>query len=205
MVLDIGANEGQFARELRDWGYDGRIVSFEPIPGVAATLRQRAAGDPGWEVRECALGREAGTAVLHVSALSVFSSLRETLPSVEAFDARARTVGTVEVEVVRLDDVFGDLVRPGEQAFLKVDTQGSEPDVLDGAAGVLDRIVGVQLELGVRALYQGERLAPDLIRQMAALGYRLAQVHPVVFDPDDAFASLLQFDAVFARSPASDA
>ncbi len=202
VVLDVGANEGQFARELRDWGYDGRIVSFEPIPDVAATLRQRAAGDPAWEVRECALGREAGAATLHVSDLSVFSSLRETLPSVEAFDARARTVGTVEVEVQRLSDLFGDVVGPGEQAFLKVDTQGSEPDVLDGAAGVLDRIVGVQLELSVRALYEGERLAPDLIGRMAALGYRLAQLRPVVFDPDDDFTSLLQFDAVFARPPA---
>ena len=101
--------------------------------------------------------------------------------------------------MLRLDEAFGDLVGPGEAAFLKIDTQGSEPDVLDGAAGVLDRIVGVQLELGVRALYEGEHLAPDLIGRMATLGYRLAQVHPVVFDPDDAFTSLLQFDAVFAR------
>ena len=92
VVLDVGANEGQFARELRDWGYRGRIVSFEPIPAVAATLREQAAHDPAWEVRECALGREAGTATLHVSALSVFSSLRGVLPSAETFD-RARADG----------------------------------------------------------------------------------------------------------------
>ncbi|WP_420455198.1 FkbM family methyltransferase [Rubrivirga sp.] len=201
VVLDVGANEGQFAQDLRAWGYSGRIVSFEPIPAVAAGLRDRAAGDPAWEVRECALGREAGTATLHVSDLSVFSSLREALPSAETFDARARTVSTVEVEVVRLDDVFDDVVRPGEAAFLKVDTQGNEADVLDGAAGVLDRVVGVQLELGVRALYEGEQLAPALIERMAGLGYRIGQLHPVVFDPNDGFTSLLQFDAVFVRPP----
>ncbi len=201
VVFDVGANEGQFATGLRAWGYTGRIVSFEPIPAVAAGLREQASRDPQWDVRQCALGAEAGTAALHVSDLSVFSSLREVLPSAEAFDARARTVSTVEVEVARLDDVFDEFVRPGETAFLKVDTQGNEADVLDGAAGVLDWVVGVQLELGVRALYDGEQLAPALIERMAGLGYRIGQLLPVVFDPDDAFTSLLQFDAVFVRPP----
>ncbi len=202
-VLDVGANEGQFAQELRFWGYTGRIISFEPIPALVAGLRERAAADPAREIRECAIGAKAGTATLHVSDLSVFSSLREVLPSAEAFDVRARTVSTIDVEVASLEDIFSDVIGTGETAFLKVDTQGNEADVLNGAAGIRDRVVGVQLEVGVRALYEAEKLAPTLIGRMAELGYRIGQVHPVVFDPEDGNASLLQADIVFIRSPAA--
>ncbi len=201
VVFDVGANEGQFATELRAWGYGGRIVSFEPIPEVAARLRALAASDPTWDVREMALARTTGTSTLHISDLSVFSSLREVLPEGRAFDGRARTVQTVEVAVARLDDVFAQAVRAGERAFVKIDTQGNEADVLDGAAAALERVEGVQLELGVRALYEGEQLASALIARMDALGFRIGQIHPIIFDPDDGFQSLLQFDAVFVRAP----
>ena len=203
VVLDVGANEGQFASELRAWGYRGRIVSFEPIPAVAAALRARASTDPAWEVREEALGAAEGTATLHVSALSAFSSLRTPLPSVLTLDDRSTPVETVEVTVRRLDDVFDDLVDVGDRAFLKLDTQGNEADVLDGTPEALARVEGVQLELGVRRLYEGEQLAPALIARMEGAGFRLGQVHPVLFDPADGRASLLQFDAVFVRPPAS--
>ena len=201
VVLDVGANQGQFALGLRAWGWGGRVVSFEPLPAALDVLRARAASDPGWDVAPVALGDAAGTAALHVSELDVFSSLRRPLPAAEAFDRRARTVRTVDVDVRRLDDVFDDWVQPSKRAFLKIDTQGHEGAVLDGAVGVLDRVEGVQLELGVSALYDGEHLAPAMISRMADAGFRIAQVLPVVYDPADGFASLMQLDAVFVRPP----
>lgn len=201
VVLDVGANEGQYAAYLRGWGYSGRIVSFEPIPAVYGVLRQAAAVDPLQTAVPHALGARDETATLHVSELSVFSSLREPLPSATAFDRRAQTVQTIEVPVRRLDDVFDTYVGADERAFLKVDAQGHEEDVLEGAQGVLDRVLGVQLELTTAALYEGETLAPAMIERMHSLGFRLAQMHPVVFDPADGNASLLQFDAVFVRPP----
>ena len=202
IVLDVGGNVGQFGRELRAWGYAGHIVSFEPIPEAAAALRSVSAGDARWEVAEYALGAEAGTATFHVSERTVFSSLRAPLERAHVFDATARTVRDIQVEVRRLDAVFDQYVEPDARAFLKVDTQGSETDVLDGASGVWERIEGVQLELGVEPMYEGETLAPALISRLADAGFRLAQVHPVIFDPSDGMASALQFDAVFARSVA---
>ena len=199
VVLDVGANEGQFGRGLREWGWRGRVVSFEPLPAAFGPLAARAAADGRWDAVPLALGDAPGTATLHVSELAVFSSLRRPLQAARDFDGRARTVGAVDVPVERLDAVFDAHVGPGERAFLKVDTQGHEWAVLDGAAGVLDRVEGVQLELGPSALYDGERPAPEVIARMAGAGFRVAQVHPVVFDPADGSASLLQFDAVFAR------
>ena len=202
VVLDVGANRGQYAAYLRGWGYAGRIVSFEPLPAAYAALNRAADADPKRTALPYALGARDETATLHVSEASVFSSLREPLAAAVAFDREARTVQTVEVPVRRLDAVFDDHVRAGERAFLKVDTQGHEPAVLEGAAGALGRVEGVQLELGTVPLYEGEALAPEMISAMHDLGFRLAQVEPVVYDPADGGASLLQFDGVFVRPPA---
>lgn len=86
--------------------------------------------------------------------------------------------------------------------FLKVDTQGHERDVLAGAQGILDEVMAVQLELTSTTLYEGEALAPELIGLMDDCGFQIAQLHPVVFDPSDGLASLLQFAGIFARPPA---
>src|SRR5476649_785985 len=50
LVLDIGANEGQFGQQLRRCGYGGRIVSFEPVEDVHATLSAAASGDRLWQI-----------------------------------------------------------------------------------------------------------------------------------------------------------
>lgn len=199
VVLDVGANTGQFATGLRQWGYRGRIVSFEPLPAAYATLAAAATTDPRWTAEPFALGAEETSADLNVSDHSVFSSIRTPLAAVQAFDARAATVAVESVPVRRLDAVFDTHVRPGERVFLKIDTQGYESAVLDGAEGVLDRVDGIQLELSTRALYQDEALADAMVARMAALGFVLGQIAPIVFDPAEGGTVLVQFDAVFVR------
>ncbi len=199
VVLDVGANTGQFATGLRQWGYRGRIVSFEPLPAAYATLAAHAVADAKWTAEPYALGATDTQADLNVSDLSVFSSIRTPLDAVRAFDSRSATVAVESVPVRRLDAVFDTHVRPGERVFLKIDTQGYESAVLDGAEGVLDRVDGIQLELSTRALYQDEALADTMVARMAALGFVFGQIAPVVFDPAEGGTVLIQFDAVFIR------
>lgn len=199
VVLDVGANTGQFGTMLRQWGYTGRIISFEPLSAAYAELSRAATADPQWAAEPYALGASDTSADLNVSDHSVFSSFRAPLDAVREQDARSATVAVEAVPVRRLDAVFGEHVRAGERAFLKIDTQGYEPDVLDGAAGVLDRIEGVQLELSTRQLYQDEVLADVMIARMAASGFVIGQIAPVVYGPTDGRTTLLQFDAVFVR------
>jgi FkbM family methyltransferase len=61
LILDVGANDGQFAREMRELGYNGRIASFEPMASCIATLQKLAEADPLWSVHPFGLGREAGS------------------------------------------------------------------------------------------------------------------------------------------------
>jgi hypothetical protein len=76
LVFDIGANAGQFAQSLRELGYRGRIVSFEPQSEAREQLERAASVDPLWEVApKAAIGAEDGEIELNLAANSISSSL----------------------------------------------------------------------------------------------------------------------------------
>jgi len=106
-VLDVGANTGQFASQLRALGYRGRIVSFEPISDVYEELARNAARDDAREARRLALGASAGQAAINVSRDSRFSSLKPLSNKGAAFDPYAAVTRTETIDMVRLDDIYG--------------------------------------------------------------------------------------------------
>lgn len=149
VVLDVGANVGGFAATIRRLGYVGPIISFEPSPGVAAALEQRAADDPLWKVLRLALGDRDEVRELRLADDPLHNSFLDYLRDV-------RVHGTEPVEVARLDKIMDDAAMHARAAVLKIDTQGWDMRVLAGAEGVLDRIVVVQVELAFQPLYEGE-------------------------------------------------
>jgi FkbM family methyltransferase len=199
VVLDVGANAGLYGRELRLCGYRGRIVSFEPLSTAYAALAAEAARDGGWEAVNLALGAAPGEAELHVAANSWSSSLRPMLHTHLAAAPDSRYVGRETVRVETLDSVFDRHVRPGERAWLKVDTQGHERDVLAGAAAVLPRIETVELEMSPVGLYAGEALFTEMFDWMVAHGFACVHLQPGLYDPAD--ERLLSLDGIFRRVP----
>ncbi len=198
LVLDIGANKGQYASYLRRAGYDGRIVSFEPLADAHATLVDAAADDPGWTIAErVALGAAPGQATLHVSAESDMSSLKPITDAALEFTPSSRMVGAETVPVERLDARFDEYCNADEHIFVKIDTQGSELPILDGATDVIDRIAGWQLELSLVEIYQGEAGWRAVTDQMAMLGFAPHLIVPGYFSRHA--GRMLQFDAVFFR------
>jgi len=71
LVIDVGANIGQYASGLRKRGYLGRIWSFEPIDTAFKQLQSAAKGDDRWMVTQTAVGAVRGEAILNVPELSV--------------------------------------------------------------------------------------------------------------------------------------
>jgi len=179
-VIDAGANVGQYAQELRACGYRGRIVSFEPQPSAYAELAAAARGDPAWSVHALALGREEGVATLYDCGRSLLASLHRPVALLHERVRAARPAEERRVPVARLDRLFEQLVEglPAPRVFLKMDTQGSDLDVFAGAAGGLDRIVGLQSELSVLPLYEG---MPDYMTALTA--YRAAGFEVTGFFP----------------------
>jgi FkbM family methyltransferase len=200
VVLDVGANVGQYASRLRAAGWAGRIVSFEPLAAAHATLCAAAAADPAWQVAPLlALGPSEGTVTLNVSPESDMSSLLPLRPDMAQFLSSARFTGAERVPQARLDAIWAQHVAPLDRAFLKLDTQGYDGAVLDGALGVLDAIAGVQVELALVGVYEGEPLYLDMIARLASLGFE-----PVLFIPgyfNRRSARLLTMDGVFVRLP----
>lgn len=198
VVLDVGANEGQFARELFWAGYAGRLVSFEPQPEVHARLKEAARGDSRWRVAPpIALGAEAGTLPLAVFNRSDMSSF---LPATDlagrAIPSLAQTA-RIEVPVATLDRLFEDYVKPGERVLLKLDTQGFEHEILEGAKAVLDRITAVFLELSANPLYAGQPRYLDLLNELEGRGFRLWHLSPGYFCKRT--HRLLDFDALLVN------
>lgn len=200
MVIDVGANKGQFASNLRACGFKGDIVSFEPLPDAYKTLTELSSTDPHWRVySRCAVGAVPGTATMNVAGNSVSSSL---LPITEAHTSAATTsryVDAVEVPVVRLDDVASDLELQNKRCLLKIDTQGFEWEVLDGAAETLARCQGVICELSLVQLYKGQRLWLEIIERFSLTGFVLWSLQTGFID--QATGRSLQVDGVFVREP----
>jgi len=197
LVMDVGANGGGYAGELRTFGYRGRILSFEPLTEPFERLRIRSSRDPYWDIQQIAIGSEAGRRHLNVAANRGASS--SFLPMLDLHAREAPTAGYVAVEdvaVERLDVSSAHSVQRARSPFLKVDVQGYEAEVLQGAAGILDRLVGMQLELSLTPLYQDAPHYRQLLSAVSDLGFDLVGLEPGFTATD---GRLLQADGLFAR------
>jgi FkbM family methyltransferase len=199
VLLDVGANEGQFAQGVRDAGYRGRIISFEPLPEAFLRLKEASQADPQWVVHSrCALGSVCGQVKINIAGNSVSSSIMPMLESHSSAAPRSKYVGTADTEVITLDSVFENYCRPNDRVFLKIDTQGFESEVLRGCSSTLKYIQGVQLELSVVPLYGGQELYPYFFELFRGHGFELWSIIPGFSDIRS--GQTLQFDAVFMRT-----
>ena len=200
LVVDVGANEGQYGDHLRRHGYAGRIVSFEPGAKAHDALANRAQPDPRWDIApRMALGAAPGRAQLKTSNRSDMDSLlTATNATLEAFP-KLRLTGEETVEIARLDAVMDDLVAPNakEKLFLKIDTQGYEEHVLTGAEKVIERISGLQVEMSFLPLYEGEADYLAVLNKIHAFGFSPHILMGGFFSRS--LARQLQVDGVFFR------
>jgi FkbM family methyltransferase len=150
LVIDVGANEGQFLTTAAALFPKARKVAFEPNPAMVARLRERF---PGLEVHDCACGAAQGRLRLNVTKFAPSASLlastqrnRELFPGTEVQEQ-------IEVAVEPLDD-FPNL-KTGK-GLLKLDVQGAELEVLKGATETLRFMEVVVCEVGLEALYDGQ-------------------------------------------------
>lgn len=199
VVFDIGSNTGQYAAGLRKAGYQGRMISFEPLSQPFATLERRASKDPLWDCRRHALGDADGTVSVNIAGNAAQSS--SVLPMLKSHQDAfppANYVGAEDVAVYRLDSVASEILRPTDVTFLKIDVQGFEKQVLAGSETTLaNSCVGMQLELSFLPLYEGSMLIPEALEWAYSMGFTLTGLLPCFIDPRD--GRMLQADGVFLR------
>ena len=198
LVVDVGANVGQTGLGLRQAGYTGRILSFEPVPAAHAALCAAAAGDDAWTVAErMAIGDRDGEIEINVadstdmsSALDASDELLRTLP-------KTRSANRIVAPLHRLDSILPELAGGARNLFLKVDTQGFERNVLNGAPDTLRRIRGLQMELSLFPLYRGEETYLPFLNDLHAMGMEPLMIVETNFSRT--LKRQLQIDVVFGR------
>jgi FkbM family methyltransferase len=197
-VIDVGANTGQYAKNLRDAGYHGRIVSFEPLLEAHAQLCRAARNDPMWTVAErMAIGDSDGHAEIQVGRNSVFSSFLLPLDALRDADPDCGFVEKQFVPIARLDTVANRFIDRSRPFFVKVDVQGFESKVLDGALGLLNHDVGLQLELPLIDVYGGATLFQPFLERMRNLDFDLWSLIPGFADLKT--GRLFEVDGVFFK------
>lgn len=198
VVLDVGANEGQFARELFWAGFEGRLVSFEPQLQAHAKLVAAARSDRRWQVAPpLALGARSGSARLSVFNRTDMSSFLPATSLASRAIPDLQQTATIEAAVARLDDFFDEYVGKTERALLKVDTQGYEQEILKGAERCLNRLAAVLLELAANPLYVGQPRYLEVLNELESSGFRLWHLSPGYFCKRT--HRLLDFDALLVN------
>ena len=199
LIFDIGANQGQFATEVRRGGYAGKIVSFEPLSDAYSKLLQASTGDSAWEAYpRCALGDHNGEIEINIAGNSLSSSILPMLDAHRTAAPESIYQGKEVVAVKTLDTVAAPYLTSARAPFLKIDTQGYESKVLDGAEVTLPLVKGVLVELSLVPLYEGQPLWLEMIERLEVAGFVLWAFDPVFSDPRD--GRTLQIDGVFYRA-----
>ena len=198
-VFDIGAHVGEYGRFLREIGYRGHIISFEPIPGNFAVLEKHCERDPKWRGLCLALGSRDGTMRINVTHATEFSSfLAPSRLSHEEFAHHSDVERVEEVEVRRLDGIFTECLHqiPDPRVYLKMDTQGYDLEVLEGAGARLSDVLALQSELSLRPMYLNMTGGFEALSRLNAMGFEATGLFPVSRSRD---LRIIELDCVMRR------
>jgi FkbM family methyltransferase len=198
VIIDVGANIGQYGAELRNIGYEGKIISFEPTSEAFQKLQKTASKDTLWDVHNLSLGERDGESIINVSKNSVSSSILKDLPQLTESAPEATFIKKETIQIKKLDSIFNDLEIFGKNIYLKIDTQGYEKMVLDGAIKSLKSITGVQIEMALIPSYEGSLTFEAMITNMKNLGFKLTTIESGHYNKKT--GKLLEVDGVFFKN-----
>ena len=200
VVVDIGANRGQFALAARRWAPKALVVSFEPLSGPAEIFRRVFSSDDQVILHQSAIGPVSAVQTMHVSARDDSSSLLPISSIQTAIFPGTGEVGIVEVRMAPLDEFMtaDDLSAP---AMLKLDVQGFEYDALRGCESLLHRFDRVYCECSCVELYSGQKLAQEVSDWLSVRGFKLEEVFNRAYDVHGQF---VQADFLFCRKDGRD-
>jgi FkbM family methyltransferase len=179
IVFDVGANAGQFASEMFNAGFTGRIISFEPLSSAHESLQEAARVNPKWEIApRCALGAKGGSAVINIAGNSYSSSLRPMLAGHLVAAPESAYIGTETTPVKTLASVIAQRFPEIRRFALKIDTQGFENEVLDGLGMHIEHCSALLLEMPLDSLYGGATDLPTLFSRLIRCGFRCVGLSP---------------------------
>jgi len=197
LIFDIGANIGQYAQEVRKSGFAGKIISFEPVRSAYTELYKKSAKDSLWEAINIGIGNFDGQARINIAKESHSSSLLNILPASLSNCPSASIIGTEDITVNKIDSIIKNYWQLSNKLYIKIDTQGYEYNVIEGASFSLNKIFGLEVELSFITLYEGEILFNEMLQLLMDKGFKLMSINPGLCNYST--GQLLQADCIFYR------
>lgn len=200
-VIDVGANKGQYGEQLRAIGYKGYIVSFEPVKAVYDELKNKCANDNKWYCHNLALGDKCEEKTINVYESTVFSSFYEASKySKNIWHSLENSIAEV-VKVVRLDDVYSELVGSigCTNCMLKLDTQGHDINVFEGSHDAIKYVSALQSELSLIQVYDGMLPVYDVLQRFHDNNFYISGMYPI--NRDESLA-VIEYDCVLVKREA---
>ena len=196
-ILDIGANEGQFADKMHAVFPAATIYSFEPIPETFAVLTKNFENVPQIKPVNIAIGDAAGEISFNKNESTASSSfLKMTNQHTDNFYFAIKTE-PISVKVDTLENAMKemDLVLP---LLIKIDVQGFEDKVIKGGTEVIKKADLVFCEVSFVELYNGQSLFEKTFQTFKDLGFKYIGSIDQLRSPET--NHILQADAIFIKS-----
>ncbi len=197
-IFDVGANSGQYGLFLREIGYKGHIISFEPVSAVFDLLKKNCGHDDKWTCRNYALGDKNEKKILNVYKSTVFSSFLTVNEHYRKIWRSLENVTPETVDVYRLEDVWDELTRDlgCKNYMLKLDAQGFDKFVFDGARDRLKSISVLQSELALIPVYDGMMQAYTVLNEYHKFDFLISGMYPQNCDKS---LAVIEFDCVLVK------
>jgi len=197
VIIDIGANIGQYGAEMRNLGFKGQIISFEPMKKAFDKLEKISSTDPKWKVFNYSLGERDGKTSINIAKNSVSSSLLNPLPQLTLSAPAAKSIAVEIIGIQKLDTVFDTLNLKHKNIYMKIDTQGYEEMVLLGATDSLKYVKGIQIEMAFIPSYDGAITFDAMKSKLNGLGFELLALENGFYDK--ASGKQLEVDGIFYK------
>ena len=173
-VIDVGANVGQFGLDIRRYGFQGQIVSYEPVNETFELLTQTIRRHQPWKAIQLGLGADESERLINISGNDGLSSslLEMGFLHLENFPKSA-TVSQQKISISTIDNQLESLGILPQDIMLKLDVQGLEAEVLKGASKSLSKIPLCYLEVSIIPLYEGEISFLPILIELSKFGHEV--------------------------------
>ena len=196
-VIDVGANFGQYGKEIRNTGFKGNIYSFEPLSFAFNKLKNSSKNDEKWYVNNFALGSVSEKREINIAKNYFSSSFLDQKKELIQQEPATEYVAKEEVEIKTLDEIFEKIYTKEKNFYLKIDTQGFEREVIKGASNSLQYIKGIQLEMSLNPLYEKALDFQDMYNFIKAEGFELYSIENGFYNAKT--GQLNEIEGVFFR------
>ena len=175
VIVDGGANSGQWAIQVRKFFPEIKIYSFEPLKESFALLQINSLSDKNWLIKNEGLGKNNEVLSIYVSSNEAMSSSFKK-PTNHLTEFPTVKFGDTQRAQIRRLDADHDL--KGQTIYLKLDIQGSEWDAIQGSTGLLNEIAAIEVETTLVSMYDGDLTHYELIPKIIALGFTPFAISP---------------------------